>query len=280
MRWTPACCPHIDLLGARMQCRGVAAGLVPHGLLFGRRWSGRLQLPANDAGGEMGMYTQRFVASWCLAALLATSAALAQDEDDWTDSADDVAFEATDDDAANGSDEAADDSAAIESGSDEAMNEVDDVFDSDPDADTAAEPEGARVTEATGQAAVSSEADVREASAASAQPQPSGQAGQSPCGPIPEGLTEADVYCYAPEAGYDLHNLGAPEWINKKEIREKRGNHCIYQSTVSSYRYDPGAGDPDSGIAPGTPFESLPDTWIDPIAGSSKADFEQRCDLD
>ena len=28
------------------------------------------------------------------------------------------------------------------------------------------------------------------------------------------------------------------------------------------YIYDPAAGDPDSGIAPGTPFEDLPDDWV------------------
>ena len=27
------------------------------------------------------------------------------------------------------------------------------------------------------------------------------------------------------------------------------------------YVYDPAVGDPDNGIAPGTPFEDLPDDW-------------------
>ena len=33
------------------------------------------------------------------------------------------------------------------------------------------------------------------------------------------------------------------------------------------------AGDPDSGIAPGTPFEAIPDDWHCPICGSRKASF-------
>jgi rubredoxin len=39
---------------------------------------------------------------------------------------------------------------------------------------------------------------------------------------------------------------------------------------VCSMIYDPIAGDPDSGIAPGTPFEQIPDDWHCPICGASK----------
>ncbi|NEO28888.1 MAG: rubrerythrin family protein [Symploca sp. SIO3C6] len=38
--------------------------------------------------------------------------------------------------------------------------------------------------------------------------------------------------------------------------------------------YDPVAGDPDSGIAPGTPFEDIPDDWQCPICGAKKSLFE------
>ena len=37
--------------------------------------------------------------------------------------------------------------------------------------------------------------------------------------------------------------------------------------------YDPAEGDPDSGIAAGTPFESIPDDWQCPICGARKASF-------
>ncbi|MGB2926476.1 MAG: rubrerythrin family protein [Limnothrix sp.] len=37
--------------------------------------------------------------------------------------------------------------------------------------------------------------------------------------------------------------------------------------------YDPEAGDPDSGIAPGTPFEEIPDDWKCPICGAVKKSF-------
>ena len=37
--------------------------------------------------------------------------------------------------------------------------------------------------------------------------------------------------------------------------------------------YDPTEGDPDSGIAAGTPFEAIPDDWQCPICGARKASF-------
>nr|WP_307775316.1 rubredoxin [uncultured Cetobacterium sp.] len=40
------------------------------------------------------------------------------------------------------------------------------------------------------------------------------------------------------------------------------------------YVYDPEMGDVDNGIAPGTPFEDLPDGWMCPLCGASKEDFK------
>ena len=42
---------------------------------------------------------------------------------------------------------------------------------------------------------------------------------------------------------------------------------------VCSMIYDPKDGDPDSGIAPGTPFEQIPEDWVCPICGARKASF-------
>jgi rubredoxin-NAD+ reductase len=38
--------------------------------------------------------------------------------------------------------------------------------------------------------------------------------------------------------------------------------------------YDEALGDPDSGLAPGTRFEDIPDDWVCPLCGVMKADFE------
>lgn len=46
-----------------------------------------------------------------------------------------------------------------------------------------------------------------------------------------------------------------------------------YVCDVCDHVYDPAEGDPDSGIAPGTPFEDLPDDWECPLCGVSKDQF-------
>ena len=42
---------------------------------------------------------------------------------------------------------------------------------------------------------------------------------------------------------------------------------------VCGYIYDPALGDPDSGIAPGTAFEDIPDDWVCPECFVSKDSF-------
>ena len=46
-----------------------------------------------------------------------------------------------------------------------------------------------------------------------------------------------------------------------------------YACNVCGYEYDPAAGNPDNGIAPGTPFEEIPDDWTCPLCGVGKEDF-------
>ncbi len=48
-----------------------------------------------------------------------------------------------------------------------------------------------------------------------------------------------------------------------------------YRCTVCGYIYDPAAGDPDSGIKPGTAFEDLPADWVCPVCGAGKDQFEK-----
>ncbi len=46
-----------------------------------------------------------------------------------------------------------------------------------------------------------------------------------------------------------------------------------YECDVCAWVYDPEKGDPEHGIAPGTPFESIPDTWVCPDCGVDKSSF-------
>ena len=50
-----------------------------------------------------------------------------------------------------------------------------------------------------------------------------------------------------------------------------------YICNVCGYIYDPAAGDPDSGVAPGTAFEDIPEDWVCPVCGLSKDAFAVRC---
>jgi rubredoxin len=54
--------------------------------------------------------------------------------------------------------------------------------------------------------------------------------------------------------------------LNKKLMKK-------YVCETCGYVYDPAVGDPDSGIAPGTAFEDLPDDWVCPICGVGKDEF-------
>ena len=49
-----------------------------------------------------------------------------------------------------------------------------------------------------------------------------------------------------------------------------------YVCTVCGYVYDPEAGDPDGGIAAGTPFDQIPDGWVCPECGAAKTDFQPQ----
>ncbi|MDE4907860.1 rubredoxin [Methanogenium marinum] len=46
-----------------------------------------------------------------------------------------------------------------------------------------------------------------------------------------------------------------------------------YKCTKCGYVYLPESGDHTQGIAPNTPFEELPDTWVCPRCGAEKKAF-------
>ena len=45
---------------------------------------------------------------------------------------------------------------------------------------------------------------------------------------------------------------------------------------ICGYVYDPAKGDPDNGIAPGTPWEEVPEYFECPVCGLGKDAFEQE----
>ena len=49
-----------------------------------------------------------------------------------------------------------------------------------------------------------------------------------------------------------------------------------YVCSICGYIYDEATGIPEAGIAPGTKWEDLPDDWVCPICGATKAEFEKQ----
>jgi flavin reductase (DIM6/NTAB) family NADH-FMN oxidoreductase RutF/rubredoxin len=63
----------------------------------------------------------------------------------------------------------------------------------------------------------------------------------------------------------------APAYVPKQMERKEKMDK--YVCNVCGYEYDPDQGDPENGIAPGTPFDKLPDDWACPVCGVGKDEF-------
>ena len=66
----------------------------------------------------------------------------------------------------------------------------------------------------------------------------------------------------------------APGYV--AERKEEKPKMAKYRCTICGWIYDPEVGDPDGNIAPGIPFEKLPDTWVCPVCGADKTAFEKE----
>ncbi len=49
-----------------------------------------------------------------------------------------------------------------------------------------------------------------------------------------------------------------------------------YICLCCDYVYDPVKGDPEGGVAPGTPFDDIPDDWECPECGIGKEEFDNE----
>ena len=86
--------------------------------------------------------------------------------------------------------------------------------------------------------------------------------------------TEPMTYAYYHEVKRGTAPKTAPTYI-KETVDKEIPKMAKYRCSVCGYVYDPAKGDPDSGIAPGTPFEKLPDGWSCPVCGAAKDMFEK-----
>jgi len=85
---------------------------------------------------------------------------------------------------------------------------------------------------------------------------------------------EPMTYAYYHQVKRGTTAKAAPTYIEEK--KEEGVKAAKYQCAVCGYVYDPEKGDPESGIAPGTSFEELPEDWVCPVCGASKDEFEKE----
>lgn len=98
-------------------------------------------------------------------------------------------------------------------------------------------------------------------------------------------LVDADVISEATCMTYEYYRQikhgvappAAPTYIAgvKAEAKEAKPEMPKYRCTICGYIYDPELGDTDGGIKPGTLFEQLPETWVCPVCGAGKDQFER-----
>jgi flavorubredoxin/rubredoxin len=60
------------------------------------------------------------------------------------------------------------------------------------------------------------------------------------------------------------------------ELKKSDSEEITYMCQVCHYVYDSEKGDPDGGIAPGTPFENIPDNWVCPLCHMPKRMFKTK----
>jgi rubredoxin len=51
-----------------------------------------------------------------------------------------------------------------------------------------------------------------------------------------------------------------------------------YVCNVCGYVYNPAKGDPENGVAHGTPFDELPEDWVCPVCSASEDMFNPEGD--
>ncbi|HOP86687.1 MAG TPA: flavin reductase [Syntrophorhabdaceae bacterium] len=82
-------------------------------------------------------------------------------------------------------------------------------------------------------------------------------------------------YAYYHEVKGGKSPKTAPTYIQQEDNTKNQGKSEKFLCKVCGYVYDPEKGDPDNGIKPGTAFDELPDTWVCPICGAPKSEFEK-----
>lgn len=97
------------------------------------------------------------------------------------------------------------------------------------------------------------------------------------CGYVYEGdpLPEDFICPLCKHGAADFEKLGETQENNKNNQTKQEDGTMKYVCGVCGWAYDETVGDPDNGIAPGTKFEDLPESFACPLCGVGKDQFEQ-----
>ena len=84
---------------------------------------------------------------------------------------------------------------------------------------------------------------------------------------------EPMTYAYYQQVKGGKSPKTAPTYVKDEPAAASVGIAARYVCSVCGYVYDPVLGDSDSGIAPGTKFEDLPESWTCPVCVADKSKF-------
>jgi flavin reductase (DIM6/NTAB) family NADH-FMN oxidoreductase RutF len=87
------------------------------------------------------------------------------------------------------------------------------------------------------------------------------------------------TYAYYREVRKGRSPKNAPTYVEPAKDELSSGVSAPFEKHVCGicrYVYDPAVGDPDAGVPPGTRFEDLPENWVCPVCGATKADFVRQ----
>jgi flavin reductase (DIM6/NTAB) family NADH-FMN oxidoreductase RutF/rubredoxin len=92
-----------------------------------------------------------------------------------------------------------------------------------------------------------------------------------------DALSDAEpmTYAYYQKVKGGKSPKTAPTYV-REEPKAVSAAADKYVCSVCGYVYDPAKGDPDHGVAPGTKFEELPESWTCPVCGADKSKFEKE----
>ncbi|MFW9830807.1 MAG: rubredoxin [Candidatus Thorarchaeota archaeon] len=92
---------------------------------------------------------------------------------------------------------------------------------------------------------------------------------------LQEGTPLTYAYYYQVKQGKTPKSAAtyiAPPALAKQDRDAEEGQR--FQCEVCGWIYDPALGDSEQGIAPGTPFEEIPNDWVCPLCGAKKSQFK------